>query len=961
MTRTTLEAVCAALAFVSPLLPRDEWARVGMAIKDFDDGARGFELFDQWSSGGETYNAKGTRDTWKSIKAGGAVGIGTLFHLAKASGYEPAQAAPAPTPTPARAAVDAKANADRRRKNEAEAQQYRERADRTARDAEARWADASDEGSSSYLTRKGVKGWGVRYLPDGTLVVPLRDAAGTLQNLQLIAPRKPAGGAPEKRFLPGGRKTGLFHWCGDPAGAPVLLIAEGLATASTAHEATGLPAAMGIDAGNLVHVAKAIREHHPDALIVLVADNDHDTETRTGRNPGIEGAKKAARAVGGVIVWADAKALPEGGSDMNDLAAHAGLDAVRDLVESAIKAGPQPVPKRAPGPAPAPGAAEPPMAAPGPGDGVFDPFTVNDAGVFFQGFDQQGKPRSPMRICGRLEAVARTRSSRGDAWGYLLVFTDAEGRPKELALTAEDLQGDGVVYRKRMAYMGLDIETSRTAREKLPQYIRSRCIAAYARAVDRAGWHGRVFVLPGKVIGEVDERYIIQSEAAHEHPFSERGTLQNWQQAVARPAVGNSRLIFGLAVAFAGPLIRLAESKSVIFHLKGPSSRGKSTVQEAAGSVYGSPSIKHPWDGTKTGMENLGAIHSDSLLLLDDLKNCDPKTVGDTVYMLGNGQGRVRGRSTAGLRPTLTWLTVVLSSGEVTLEQHMAAAGLRPAEGQEVRMPTIPAEPDGLRGTMYETHHEFADGAVLSDHIKRAVARYHGVAGIEFLRWVAEHFDEVRRRLAADIAQFVADHVSLGADGQVKRVASSFALVSAAGELATEAGITGWKSGEAGWGVRQCFRSWLAARVGGEGSGERAHMLRAVRLFLERHAEDQFKWWHRALDDRAPNAQNRAGFRRMIDADGKPIKTNSDHQRAFGETMHPDDGVQTTVEYYIFSEVFRTEICKGFDYQAVARALREGGHLKTDGEGRFDYKARLPGVGEVRCYRIKPSIFEVEL
>ena len=959
MTRTTLEAVCAALAFVSPLLPRDEWARVGMAIKDFDDGARGFELFDQWSSGGETYNAKSTRDTWKSIKAGGAVGIGTLFHLAKANGYEPAQAAPAPTPS--QAAVDAQAKAERRRKNEAEAQQYRERADQTARDAQVKWADASDEGSSPYLTRKGVKGWGVRYLPDGTLVVPLRDAAGTLQNLQLIAPRKPAGGAPEKRFLPGGRKTGLFHWCGDPAGAPVLLIAEGLATASTAHEATGLPAAMGIDAGNLVHVAKAIRENHPDALMVLVADNDHDTETRTGRNPGIEGAKKAARAVGGAIVRADAKALPEGGSDMNDLAAHAGLDAVRDLVESAIKAGPQPVPKRAPGPAPAPGAAEPPMAAPGPGDGVFDPFTVNDAGVFFQGFDQQGKPRSPMRICGRLEAVARTRSSRGDAWGYLLVFTDAEGRPKELALTAEDLQGDGVVYRKRMAYMGLDIETSRTAREKLPQYIRSRCIAAYARAVDRAGWHGRVFVLPGKVIGEVDERYIIQSEAAHEHPFSERGTLQNWQQAVARPAVGNSRLIFGLAVAFAGPLIRLAESKSVIFHLKGPSSRGKSTVQEAAGSVYGSPSIKHPWDGTKTGMENLGAIHSDSLLLLDDLKNCDPKTVGDTVYMLGNGQGRVRGRSTAGLRPTLTWLTVVLSSGEVTLEQHMAAAGLRPAEGQEVRMPTIPAEPDGLQGTMYETHHEFADGAVLSDHIKRAVARYHGVAGIEFLRWVAEHFDEVRRRLAADIAQFVADHVSLGADGQVKRVASSFALVSAAGELATEAGITGWKSGEAGWGVRQCFRSWLAARVGGEGSGERAHMLRAVRLFLERHAEDQFKWWHRALDDRAPNAQNRAGFRRMIDADGKPIKTNSDHQRAFGETMHPDDGVQTTVEYYIFSEVFRTEICKGFDYQAVARALREGGHLKTDGEGRFDYKARLPGVGEVRCYRIKPSIFEVEL
>ena len=76
--------------------------------------------------------------------------------------------------------------------------------------------------------RKGVQGHGVRNLADGTLRVPTNDAAGAL-NLQRIAPERPADGSPEKRFLPGGRKSGLWHVVGQADGAPVLLLAEGYA------------------------------------------------------------------------------------------------------------------------------------------------------------------------------------------------------------------------------------------------------------------------------------------------------------------------------------------------------------------------------------------------------------------------------------------------------------------------------------------------------------------------------------------------------------------------------------------------------------------------------------------------------------------------------------------------------------------------------------------------------------
>ena len=59
---TTQDKIRDALAYISPDLSRDEWATVGMAIKDGLNGD-GFDLFDEWSHGGKTYNQNDTRDT----------------------------------------------------------------------------------------------------------------------------------------------------------------------------------------------------------------------------------------------------------------------------------------------------------------------------------------------------------------------------------------------------------------------------------------------------------------------------------------------------------------------------------------------------------------------------------------------------------------------------------------------------------------------------------------------------------------------------------------------------------------------------------------------------------------------------------------------------------------------------------------------------------------------------------
>ena len=139
-----------------------------------------------------------------------------------------------------------------------------------------------------YLQRKRVQAIGVRQLRD-MLVIPARDVAGTLHTLQFISPDG------SKRFLTGGRIRGCYYAIGRPVG--VLLLAEGLATASTLHMATGAAVAVCFNCGNLEPVARALRAKFPKLRLIVCADNDAGTPG----NPGVTHARAAARAVGGFV------------------------------------------------------------------------------------------------------------------------------------------------------------------------------------------------------------------------------------------------------------------------------------------------------------------------------------------------------------------------------------------------------------------------------------------------------------------------------------------------------------------------------------------------------------------------------------------------------------------------------------------------------------------------------------
>jgi len=982
MTQTpiTPELIRAALAHIPANLQRDEWARVAMAIKSEYPDATGFDLFDQWSaSDPDRYEPKGTKATWRSVKAGGGVGIATLLHLAKQHGFTLPQAGQAATPP----SPEELARRERERSERQQAEQTRKQTAQAAaaEQAAAQWQAASDTGESPYLVRKGVQAHGVRFAPGGWLLVPVCDGAGKVLNLQRIAPTKPTDGGPDKLFLPGSRKTGLWHLVGtvasDPAtmdAPPVLLVAEGYATGASLYEATGHPVAVAFDAGNLKPVALALRQLYPAALLVLCGDDDRATEAATGTNPGRVKATAAARAVGGLAVFP--AGLPDGGSDFNDLHQHhggaAGLEAVGAIVRAAIdahtasqkaaqnaKAGKT---KGRAGQAHGGGTGGPPErphTAPNEPAPDWDRFAVSDSGVYFQGVDKDGKPTAPEWVCSRLDVQARTRDQDGQGWGYLLTFADPVGKPKQWAMPARMLSGDGGEYRAALLGMGLLIAPSPRARNLLTQYIQTRQPAEFATCTDRIGWHGTAFVLPHETIGDEAERVVFQSESAMENTFRVRGTPEQWAQRIAAPCAGNSRLVFALACAFAGPLMRPASMESGGFHFRGDSSSGKTTALKVAASVYGGPSYLQRWRTTDNALEAIAAQHCDGLLILDELAQVDPKTAGECAYMLANEQSKARATRTGTPRARLSWRLLFLSAGELGLADHMAEGQKRARTGQEVRMADIPADAGQGMGA-FENLHDHEGGSNFSRYLTGQAASVYGATGRAWLQWLTDNAGTIKRRIRDASNALALQIVPEAAGGQVERVGARFALVGAAGELATAAGLTGWEPGESDRAARECFNAWLAAR-GGTGNGEVTAMLRQVRRFLEAHGEGRFTWWHRALDDHNTKTLHRAGFRRMVNERGEPIKSNPEHQREYGERMPSAMGETSTVEYFVLPEVFKSELCQGFDAQAVARVLLEHECLIPDKGRAFDCKPRFPGLGTSRCYRITARIFELDL
>jgi hypothetical protein len=97
--------------------------------------------------------------------------------------------------------------------------------------------------------------------------------------------------------------------------------------------------------------------------------------------------------------------------------------------------------------------------------------------------------------------------------------------------------------------------------------------------------------------------------------------------------------------------------------------------------------------------------------------------------------------------------------------------------------------------------------------------------------------------------------------------------------------------------------------------------LEQVRAFFEAHGASRFE---DIASDKDQRIINRAGF----------YRTNN-------------DGI---LEYLVLPVAFKSEICRGIDFNAAAKVLRAAGRITPENSGKSARNITLPGMGQTRCY-----------
>lgn len=861
----------------------------------FDDGGRGSHFCNQCGAGdGLDLVAKVNRcDTTEAARiVADAIGID----------YRTAE-------------IDHKAASQRRELMEAERQQREQERQQQAVTAaterretftakyQALVAQAKPE-ESKYLIAKGLNGFTFPVMSDGALLLALSGISGTVTAAQTITP------AGVKMLVAGSAKRGAYHVVNIQEKPQSIILAEGLATALTAHLMR--PDAMivaAIDAGNLLPVAQVMRQQHPQAKIIIAADNDHHGGgTETGAtNTGKIAAENAALSVAGWVSMppTDHKA------DWNDYHQQSGMKAATDAFNGSLYQ-PQGDEVNA-----VQEATEDGKITARDSDPLKPRIESREDGIFWVtpkvDKDSGEITNNESWLCSPLEVVG---IGRGDNDQYLILRWQAAGGNVKTtqAIPLADI-GEREGWRVLKAG-GVNVTTKPAMRATLADWLQRSGSREIWRVAQATGWQCGAYIMPdGEIIGTPERPVLFSGRSSAAAGYTVAGTSESWRNSVARLAYGNYAMMTGIAAALAAPLIGLAGADGFGIHFYEQSSAGKTTTANVASSLYGNPDLlRLTWYGTALGLANEAAAHNDGLMPLDEVgQGADPISVSQSAYALFNGVGKLQGAKEGGNRDLKRWRTVAISTGEMDLETFIATAGRKTKAGQLVRLLNIPLS-KAVR------FHDHQNGKQHADALKDAYQHHHGTAGREWIKWLADHqqqaIDAVREAESRWRTLIPADYGE-----QVHRVAARFAILEAA--LLLGSVITGWDEQTCRDAVQHSYNAWV--REFGTGNKEHQQIIEQAEAFLNAHGLSRF----------APFPYSPADL---------PIRDLAGYRQKGGNDSDP-------MIFYTFPTAFEQEIARGFNAGQFAEVLKNAGMLTPPTSDR-GYKRKSPRIDgrQIRVY-----------
>lgn len=244
--------------------------------------------------------------------------------------------------------------------------------------------------------------------------------------------------------------------------------------------------------------------------------------------------------------------------------------------------------------------------------------------------------------------------------------------------------------------------------------------------------------------------------------FQASGSVEEWVENVFEKIKKHPNALFFVLASFASILLHDLKIDPFIVDLTSSTSRGKTTALKIAASVWGTSELVNEFNATKVSIERKASFLNSFPLLMDDSRKADEKLLQSFVYTFSGGKSKGRG-SLSGSQREQSWKNIMLTTGEISLNEYAAKAG-----GAAARIISLTDSPFKNVDHMF-----FA-------HIHESLDKYHGTIGLEFIKAYQKHKGEY-------LSQFykTKDHYLSKSQGNevLTRLSLYYAAVHFAGQL----------------------------------------------------------------------------------------------------------------------------------------------------------------------------------
>lgn len=553
---------------------------------------------------------------------------------------------------------------------------------------------------------------------------------------------------------------------------------------------------------------------------------------------------------------------------------------------------------------------------------------------------------NPTLISGPIIVKNYTLSAEGNNAGRLLRFRTLQGNDTDHIFRDAELHGQNPL--SALTDKAFKIIPSQI--RHVSDYLMSFNTLETLVNAPETGWqhvktsNETVFVTPNETWSRsgLDVLYL-PDRPGTVNRLASSGTLDQWQTKICTQCKGNPLLVFGLCASFAGSILFWIGAGPQGYHFYGTTSRGKTTLMQVSASVWGDASdpdkanlraFVQKWNATANAIEGMAASFTDTSFCLDELGTTVAQDVGKLIYNLISGTGKQAMDSSRNLRHVRTWSSVILSTGEVAIRFKIEEYGKKAKGGQLLRFMDIP-----VGKSVFDTTHGMEDGD-FSNHLKAACAEYYGTAGAAFVKALLQsQVDDASLR--QDLKQQIEESKSLLRSDmeqelkpEQRRVLDRLGVILLAGLLAARFGVVPFSEDEIVKSVRHVRDLWLDDS---HDISDVSRAIVAIITFLQTQAS-RFK--------KIPEA--------TID---KTSEVTIDDEKFDPREMV---GFVTHDQYFVFPEVFRNEVCSGFDCASVCDELKALGFLATQGGDRHISRRSTPLNPRTSVYVLNKTIIAYE-